>query len=144
MAVSPASANVLSFFETGHAVQSGPRELYVTPDSDGLYYVVADVNGAHVRFVIDSGSDDVVLTNRDAKRAGIDVAHLDFTREFDAETGSGMEANTRVRQFAIGPLALTDFPVSVSEEGGASLLGMPFLKRMKSVEIRDNRLYLRW
>jgi predicted aspartyl protease len=32
----------------------------------------------------------------------------------------------------------------VEEEGGASLLGMTFLRRMKSVEIRNGRLYLRW
>jgi aspartyl protease family protein len=139
-----AKANLFPLFESGHAVQSGPRELYVTPDHDGLYYVFAEVNGARVRFVIDSGSDDVVLTAKDARRAGIDVSHLDFSEEYDAETGSGIEANTHVRQLAIGPLAMTDFPVAVNEDGGTSLLGMPFLRRMKSVEIRGNRLYLRW
>jgi aspartyl protease family protein len=139
-----AKASLFSIFESGHAVQSGPHELYVTPDRDGLYYIFADVNGARIRFVIDSGSDDVVLTGKDARRAGIDVSHLDFSEEYDAETGSGMEANTRVRQLAIGPLAMTDFPVAVNQDGGTSLLGMPFLRRMKSVEIRGGRLYLRW
>jgi aspartyl protease family protein len=139
-----AKASLFSLFESGHAVQSGAHELYVTPDHDGLYYIFADVNGARVRFVIDSGSDDVVLTGKDARRAGIDVSHLDFSEEYDAETGSGMEANTRVRQLSIGPLAMNDFPVAVNEDGGASLLGMPFLRRMKSVEIRSGRLYLRW
>ncbi|MBS0276734.1 MAG: TIGR02281 family clan AA aspartic protease [Proteobacteria bacterium] len=139
-----ARANLFSLFESGRAVQSGPRELYVTPDRDGLYYVFAEVNGARIRFVIDSGSDDVVLTGKDARRAGIDVSHLDFSEEYDAETGSGMEANTRVHQLAIGPLAMTDFPVAVNRDGGTSLLGMPFLRRMKSVEIRGGRLYLRW
>jgi aspartyl protease family protein len=139
-----ARASLFSLFESGRAVQSGSRELYVTPDRDGLYYVFAEVNGARIRFVIDSGSDDVVLTGKDARRAGIDVSRLDFSEEYDAETGSGMEANTHVRQLSIGPLAMTDFPVAVNQDGGTSLLGMPFLRRMKSVEIRGGRLYLRW
>lgn len=139
-----AIASLDSDYGHAQAVQSGPNELYVAPAADGLYYIYARVNGAHVKFVIDSGSDDVVLTDRDARRAGIDVSRLKFTHEYDAETGSGMEANTKLREFSIGGLSMTDFPVAVSEDGGASLLGMPFLRRMKSVEIRDNRLYLRW
>ncbi|HSM95318.1 MAG TPA: TIGR02281 family clan AA aspartic protease [Rhizomicrobium sp.] len=140
----PARADVFSFLDSGRAVQTGPRELSVSPGEDGIYYVFAEVNGARIRFVIDTGSDDVVLTAKDARRAGIDVSQLHFTEDYDAETGSGQEADATVRQFSIGPLALANLPVSVNEDGGASLLGMSFLHRMKSVEIRDNRLYLRW
>jgi len=141
---SPARADVFSFLDSGHASQTGPHELAVTPGEDGIYYVFATVNGAQIRFVIDTGSDDVVLTAKDARRAGIDPAQLHFTQDYDAETGSGQEADATVRQFSIGPFALANLRVSVNEDGGASLLGMSFLHRMKSVEIRDNRLYLRW
>lgn len=139
-----AQADVFSFLDSGHARQVGPREIYVTPDADGLYYLFARANGAEIRFVIDSGSDDVVLTRKDARRAGIDVARLEFSHDFDAETGAGYEADATIRSLNVGSLALNDFPVTVNEDGGASLLGMTFLRRMKSVEIRDNKLYLRW
>ncbi|HEY2032881.1 MAG TPA: TIGR02281 family clan AA aspartic protease [Rhizomicrobium sp.] len=141
---SPARADVFSFLDTGHITQTGPRELYVTPDDDGLYYIFADVNGARVRFVIDTGSDDVVLTRKDAQRAGIDVANLKFSEDYDAASGSGVEADAMVQRITLGPLSFSNLAVTVEEEGGASLLGMSFLHRMKSVEIRDNRLYLRW
>lgn len=142
--VYPACADVFSFLDSGHARQVGPHEIYVTPDSDGLYYLFANVNGRQIRFVIDSGSDDVVLTRKDARKAGLDVAKLQFSHDFDAETGPGYEADASIHALSIGSLAFSDFPVTVNEEGGASLLGMTFLRRMKSVEIRDNRLYLRW
>jgi aspartyl protease family protein len=141
---SPARADVFSFLDSGHATQTGPHELYVTPDHDGIYYIFADVNGAEVRFVIDTGSDDVVLTKKDARRAGIDVSRLQFSEDYDAASGSGVEADAMVQRITLGPLSLSNLPVSVEEDGGASLLGMSFLHRMKSVEIRDNRLYLRW
>jgi aspartyl protease family protein len=140
----PARADVFSMFESGHPSLNGGHELSVTPESDGIYCIFAEVNGVATRFVIDTGSDDVVLTRKDAKRAGIDISRLNFSEEFDAASGSGQEADTTVRALAIGPLVVTDFPVSVEDEGGASLLGMTFLRRMKSVEIRDGRLYLRW
>ena len=140
----PARADIFSFLDSGRAEQTGPRELSVTPDADGIYYIFANVNGARVRFVIDTGSDDVVLTAKDARRVGIDVSKLDFSEDYDAASGSGLEADARVRRLALGAFAVSDFPVSIEEDGGASLLGMSFLHRMKSVEIRDNRLYLRW
>jgi aspartyl protease family protein len=141
---SPARADVFSIFETGHPSFSGEHELSVTPDLDGIYYIFADVNGVSTRFVIDTGSDDVVLTRKDAQRAGIDISKLNFSEEFDAASGSGQEADTTAHTLAIGPLSVTDFPISVEADGGASLLGMTFLHRMKSVEIRNGRLYLRW
>ena len=141
---SPARADVFSIFETGQPSFNGAHELSVTPDSDGIYYIFAAVNGAQVRFVVDTGSDDVVLTRKDAQRAGIDVSKLNFTEDYDAASGSGVEADATAQKLAIGPLAVTDFPISVEQEGGASLLGMAFLRRLKSVEIRNNRLYLRW
>jgi len=140
----PASAGIFSFFDSGNPVFNGAHELSVRPDSDGIYYILADVNGVSTRFVIDTGSDDVVLTRKDAQRAGIDVSKLDFSEDYDAASGSGVEADTTVQKLAIGPLAVSDFPVTVEQEGGASLLGMTFLHRMKSVEIRSGRLYLRW
>lgn len=140
----PASAGIFSFLDHGHARQISPRELEISPNSDGLFYVSAEVNGAPIRFVIDTGSDDIVLTRRDARRAGIDVSNLEFSDDYDAETGNGTEADAKVRNLSIGSLMLNDVSVTVNEDGGASLLGMPFLHRMKSVEIRGNRLYLRW
>ena len=141
---SPAHASVFSMFETGHPSFNGDHELSVAPDADGIYYIFADVNGAAVRFIVDTGSDDVVLTRKDAQRAGINIAKLSFTEDYDAASGSGVEADAMVRKLAIGPLTLSDVPISVEQEGRASLLGMTFLRRMKSVEIRNGRLYLRW
>lgn len=140
----PASAGIFSFLDSANPTFNGTHELSVAPDDDGVYYIFADVNGVSTRFVIDTGSDDVVLTRKDAQRAGIDISKLSFSEDYDAASGSGVEADTTIHKLAIGQLAITDLPISVEQEGGASLLGMTFLHRMKSVEIRDNRLYLRW
>jgi clan AA aspartic protease (TIGR02281 family) len=110
---SPARADIFSMFETGHPSFNGDHELSVTPDTDGIYYIFANVNGVSTRFVIDTGSDDVVLTRKDAQRAGIDISKLDFSEDFDAASGSGVEADATVSKLAIGQLSFTNFPISV-------------------------------
>lgn len=39
--------------------------------SDGHYWAEADVNGARVRFLVDTGASAVALTYEDAQKAGI-------------------------------------------------------------------------
>ena len=46
------------------AISSGTE---ITRSADGLFYVTAIVNGAPVRFVVDTGSTIVVLTPEDAR-----------------------------------------------------------------------------
>ena len=40
--------------------------------ADGHYYVTADVNGHPTRFVVDTGASQIVLSEQDARSAGID------------------------------------------------------------------------
>ena len=57
----PARAGIFSFLDSANPAFNGPHELSVRPDSDGLYYLLAEVNGAQVRFVIDTGSNIYLL-----------------------------------------------------------------------------------
>ena len=142
----PARADIFSFFDGGNdPVITGPREMTLTAQPDGMYYVRALVNNTPIKFIIDTGSDDIVLTRKDAQRAGVDVSKLQYSEDYDAATGSGVEADTTVNRLSVGPATFSNVDVSVSEDSnGASLLGMTFLHRLKSVEMSGDHLYLRW
>ena len=43
---------------------------------DGHFYLTLDVNGAPIRFVVDTGATDMVLRSEDAQKAGIDTEAL--------------------------------------------------------------------
>lgn len=47
-------------------------EIVLPRGRDGHYYLTAEINGAAVRFVVDTGASDIVLTKADAARIGID------------------------------------------------------------------------
>ncbi len=112
---------------------------------DGDFAVIGSVNGQTVEFMVDTGASDIVLTPDDAQRAGIDVSSLHFVRGIETANGIGSGAPVTLSTLEIGPVKLFNVPVSVNgTKMHNSLLGMAFLKRMKSFEMKGQKLYLRW
>jgi hypothetical protein len=54
-------------------------------------------------------------------------------------------ARYTVKSLKVGALTLTDVPVLIERDpGGASVLGLDFVRRLDSLEIRDGRMHLHW
>jgi aspartyl protease family protein len=129
----------------GYAVESSEREMALARGEGGHFFVMGKVNGAPVRFAVDTGATEVVLSPADAERAGIDVAALRFGQEVETANGIGRGALTRARSLEVGAVRLSDFSVTVNGAPmSSSLLGMSFLRRLESFEFRGERLILRW
>ncbi len=108
---------------TGQSVTYGANE-------DGHFYVEALVNGVSVRFVIDTGASDIVLTREDAARAGVSADGLSFTGSAQTANGVVRTAPVRIKTFALGPWEDGDVRASVNDgQMGGSLLGMSYLSR---------------
>jgi len=128
-----------------YAVQSNPDELVLTESPGGNFYVFGSVDGQSVKFLIDTGASEIVLSPADALRIGIDINALDYDRTYQTANGIGLGANVTVRSLAIGTIEFSDVSVSVNKaQMSESLLGMTFLRRMASVEIRGRQLFLHW
>ncbi len=110
---------------------------------DGHYYVQAEVNGVPVNFVVDTGASAVVLTLQDAVRAGIDTDALAFAGQAGTANGVTRVASVRLDSLAIGPISDSGLRVLVNAgEMTNSLMGMSYLQRYASIEIRDGMLVL--
>jgi aspartyl protease family protein len=122
-------------------LSSGTIEVPRAPD--GHYYLVAQLNGVPVRFIVDTGASDVVLTMQDAKRVGIDTAALVYSGSASTANGTVRTAFTRIKDLQLGDIR--DTGVTVSVNGGqmdGSLLGMSYLRRFQRIEIAGNKLIL--
>ncbi|MEM6479217.1 MAG: TIGR02281 family clan AA aspartic protease, partial [Pseudomonadota bacterium] len=53
-------------------------EVSVPRMPDGHFYLTLDINDVPVDFVVDTGATDVVLSDADARRVGLDVDNLPF------------------------------------------------------------------
>jgi aspartyl protease family protein len=129
----------------GYALEAGEHEMVLTESDGGNFYIMGQANGVRVRFLIDTGASDTVLSPTDAASLGIDVGALDFSKVYSTANGLGRGAPYMLDELSVGPVAIAPMPVSVNQaEMGSSLLGMTFLRRFRSFEIQGRRLILRY
>jgi aspartyl protease family protein len=144
--LSGVSARVRSEFMPGEPVASvDAHTLRLTQDEGGDFYVFGTANGSRIRFLVDTGASDIVLSPTDAQRLGIDTSTLHFVSGFETANGIGAGARYTLDALSVGPIQLWNVPVSINRtDMHASLLGMAFLKRLKSFEFSGRKLTLRW
>jgi aspartyl protease family protein len=128
----------------GHAVSYG-RTVAVARTNAGDFAIAAEINGARVAMVLDTGASSVVLTRDDARAAGLPLEVLQYTVNIDTANGRTRAAPVTLDRIAIGSLAERSVDALVAQPGQlkTSLLGMSFLNRLKSWEVSGDRLLLR-
>ena len=111
----------------------------------GEFAVSAEINGARVAMVLDTGASSVVLTRDDAKAAGLPLEVLNYSVNIDTANGRTRAAPVTLDRVAIGTLVEHSVEALVAQPGQlkTSLLGMSFLNRLQSWEVRGDRLLLR-
>jgi aspartyl protease family protein len=126
-------------------VTTVPSNTIVFPANDhGHVTLEAAVNGAPVRMLVDTGATLVTLTREDARAAGIDVHGLAFTGQVNTANGAARIAPVTLREVRIDQLSLYDVSAAVLENLDISLLGMSFLRRLQSYEMRAGKLTITW
>lgn len=122
-------------------VQSGSVE--VPRGADGHYQLILTLNGTPISFLVDTGASDVVLTKRDAERAGIDLSALAFSDHAFTANGAVKTAPVTIDRMQLEDIVDRNVRVSVNDgEMSDSLLGMAYLSRFERIEISDNKLIL--
>jgi aspartyl protease family protein len=118
-------------YSSGRGAGGGAQALTLTANANGQFMTMGSVNGANVRFMVDTGATFVSLGAADARRAGIDVG--------SGEPGTSMTANgairiwrVRLNSIRVGDVTMTGVDAAVQESDmPVALLGMSFLNRME-------------
>lgn len=118
-------------------------EVRVGAALDGHYWVRARVNGQPVRFLVDTGATDVVLSAETAARVGIDVHALRYNHPGISASGHVNAADARVESLAVGGIVRTDMPVSIIPGADINLLGMRFLSTLDGWRVEQGELVLK-
>ena len=126
------------------AVQSG-EALELRRGTDGHFHAQLAVEGRPVRFLVDTGASDLVLSRGDAAAVGIDVGALAITGRAVTANGEVRTAPVRLGEVRLGDVVLRDVPARVNGgELDVSLLGMAYLGRFARIEIIGDRMVLHW
>lgn len=124
---------------------NGAKVLAIEKSASGHFEIDAAVNGANIKFLIDTGASGIVLTLQDAEAAGIDAASLSYSVPVSTANGMALSAPARVGEIIVGDIIRRDMPVLVSDLGqlDQSLLGMDFLNTLSGFSVERDRLTLR-
>ena len=125
------------------AVFAEEGRIEIPRSPDGHYHMVLQVNGTPVRFVVDTGASDIVLSAQDAVRVGIEPEGLAFVGA--ARTANGIVRTARVWLDEVRLGEIADHRVPAVVNGGemtGSLLGMAYLDRFDEVRIGNGQMTL--
>ncbi|HEY7748211.1 MAG TPA: TIGR02281 family clan AA aspartic protease [Aestuariivirgaceae bacterium] len=136
---------VFAVLVPGHGISSnGGETLEFAAGPDGHFLINGSVDGVPVKFVVDTGATTVLLTYQDAQRTGIDVGSLRFSAPVQTANGLAMAAPYTLRRVETGGISRSNVQALIAQPDliNASLLGMSFLSRLSSFEVRGDRLIL--
>jgi aspartyl protease family protein len=128
---------------SGQSIEPGSGSITLERERDGHFYAEARVNGAPVRFLVDTGASGIALTEADARNAG-----LAFDPGQSEVVGTGPSGQVhghfvRLNRVELGLKSVSGSPAIVLEGGDRSLLGQSFLSQFSSVEIHNDTMVLR-
>jgi len=117
-----------------HFATSGSRaeggSASIRSDSQGHYLVDGQVNGQHIRFLVDTGATLVSLSEVDARRMGIDYLQAPRGYTIVADGRRVPTYRLKLDSVTVGDVTIFNVDASVSQGSpGLALLGMSFLGR---------------
>ena len=112
---------------------------------NGHFVVRAEINGSHVKVLVDTGASAVALSYEDAGDIGLRPKNLDYNVPVSTANGIAKAARVMLDEVEVNGVKVSDVQGLVMPEGvmRGSLLGMSFLGKLKSFKVEDGVLYLK-
>lgn len=118
-------------------------EIVLPRQPNGHYYLTLDVNDVPVDFVVDTGASQIVLSQEDAARVGIDPASLRYLGVANTANGQVRTAPVWLDRISLGEMQDFEVPAVVNDgQMDGSLLGMTYLDSFDTIQIRNGELIL--
>lgn len=126
-------------------VQYSGNELTIPISADGHFYVDVMLEGTPVEFLVDTGASGIFLNREAAEQLGLDLQSLNYTIRTQTANGIGRAAPITLTDLRLDEIFMEDVRAIVNDSPmSISLLGMSFLSRLESYEVRNGYLILRW
>jgi len=112
---------------------------------DGHYRADAEVNGATIQLMIDTGASMVLIPYEEAAMIGHDPQSLVFGMPVTTANGRSTVAPIRLASIKIGDVFVTDVEAAVAQPGRlkTGLLGMSFIDKLAETSFQGDKLILR-
>ena len=130
----------LGIFRTAHAIEG--RETRIDMAPDGHFWANVTIDGVHRRMLIDSGASSSAISQATAREAGLE-SDSPFPIVLDTVNGRITAQTATAKRVEIGGVVARDLQLVVSPTfGNTEVIGMSFLSRLSSWEVRERTLVL--
>ena len=110
---------------------------------DGHFYAEADVDGAPIRLMVDTGATMIALNAADARKLGFDWNTSELQHVGLGVNGDVLGKPVQLDSVTVGDLQADNVEAVIIPEGlDVSLLGQSFLSRVDNVQIEGDRMTL--
>jgi aspartyl protease family protein len=135
---------VLAQLIPGYAASRG-RTVELSRGRAGEFPISTRVNGARIAMILDTGASAVMLTQDAARAAGLPLEVLSYSVNLEAANGRTRAAPVTIDRLAIGNIVERSVPALIvpNNQLKTNLLGMTFLNRLESWQVKGDRLQLR-
>lgn len=136
---------IMGELRPGSATTGPGGTVTITRRAGGEFQVRGSVNGRTQSFVFDTGASTVVLTAENAAALGLTPKDSEYSVRVSTANGTTVAAPVFLDSISVGDITVKRVSALVSRPGALfnNLLGMSFLSRLASYEVRGDRLVLR-
>ncbi|BCJ92042.1 hypothetical protein IZ6_27770 [Terrihabitans soli] len=123
---------------------SGPARVMLSADQRGHFETSVTVNGRPLKALVDTGATVVALTYEDARSLGLVRPGDRYEIKLQTANGTAGAKKVTLNSVRLGGISLSNVEAIVAQEGAlaVNLLGMSFLKKLRTFEIQSGRLIL--
>ncbi len=126
------------------AVSAPPGSTILQADGRGHFTGTFRINGKTVSGLVDTGASLVAINESTARKLGFGVNGLDFRYAVNTANGKTDAAQVVLDRIEIGNVRVRDVEAFVLRDKalGGTLVGMSFLKKLKSYQVKGDSLTL--
>jgi aspartyl protease family protein len=123
--------------------QPAPHGVALNRGENGHFFAQGDVDGAPVRFMVDTGASVIALTGADAQKLGQTWYPNELQLVGRGASGDVIGKPIMLGRVRIGDMEVTNVEAIIVPEGlDVSLLGQSFLSKIPNVNISGDRMTL--
>lgn len=124
------------FPHAGYTEMDG--EVVYRKSENGHFLITAKVNDHQIKFLMDTGASDILLSEDDAIKANLDLSSPSEFRLYETANGKVKLGVYKVDKIELSDeVYMENVTVTVGTNSSSSLLGMNFLKHFKFSVSKD-------
>ncbi|MEO4044252.1 TIGR02281 family clan AA aspartic protease [Hoeflea sp. CAU 1731] len=120
------------------------RTVRIDADRAGHFTAEFKINGRKVDGLIDTGATAVAINETMARKLGVRLKPADFTHRVQTANGAIAVAPVVLNRIDLGPIRVRDVQAVVIADDSLAhtLIGMSYLKRLRSYRVENDMLVL--